>query len=99
MVLISSFFVMFCCASNTVASDNTVQKVPIAAYQLPSTCKYLITPKIQPVAYLTARVKSNHNSPPFMGILKRCYLDWLTSVSKFCYVWGQHFLFLFRLVL
>jgi uncharacterized protein (TIGR02231 family) len=58
----------------TLPSDNTTQRVAIAAAKLPATLQYQSTPALRETAYLTAQA-SNDTAFPFLAGPLNTYLD------------------------
>ncbi|MBI5766815.1 MAG: mucoidy inhibitor MuiA family protein [Verrucomicrobia bacterium] len=58
----------------SVASDNSPQKVPITTAPLAATPEYLTTPKLQPAAFLTAKVVNSSDFPLLAGAMN-VFLD------------------------
>jgi uncharacterized protein (TIGR02231 family) len=61
-------------ASASVPSDNSPQKIPITTAPLAITPEYLTTPKLQPTAFLTAKVVNTSDFPLLAGALN-VFLD------------------------
>ena len=61
-------------ASTTIPSDNSTQKVPIVTAALTANLEYLTTPKLQPSAFLAARVE-NASDFPFLAGTMNVFLD------------------------
>lgn len=58
----------------SVPSDNSPQKVPITTAALAANPEYLTTPKLQPAAFLTAKVFNNSEFPLLAGAMN-VFLD------------------------
>ncbi len=58
----------------SVPSDNSPQKVPITAARFATNPEYLTTPKLQPVAFLTAKVVNSSDFPLLAGAMN-VFLD------------------------
>jgi uncharacterized protein (TIGR02231 family) len=61
-------------APASVPSDNSPQKIPITTARLTATPEYLTTPKLQPAAFLTAKVVNTSDFPLLAGALN-VFLD------------------------
>jgi len=60
--------------TSTIPSDNSVQKVPIATAALTANLEYLTTPKLQPTAFLAARLANTSEFPLLAGAMN-VFLD------------------------
>lgn len=61
-------------AASTVPSDNSPQKIPVTTAALAANPEYLTTPKLQPAAFLTAKVV-NTSEFPLLGGAMNVFLD------------------------
>jgi uncharacterized protein (TIGR02231 family) len=61
-------------APATIPSDNSPQKVPITTAAFEATPEYVTTPKLQPAAYLTAKVANSSEFPLLAGAMN-VFLD------------------------
>ena len=58
----------------SIPSDNSPQKVPITTAELAANSEYLTTPKLQPTAFLTAKVVNSSEFPLLAGTMN-VFLD------------------------
>lgn len=58
----------------SIPSDNSPQKVPITTAELAANSEYLTTPKLQPTAFLTAKVVNSSEFPLLAGAMN-VFLD------------------------
>ena len=58
----------------TIASDNSVQKVPVTTVDLNATLSYATTPKVHAAAFLNAKVNNNSDYPLLAGVMN-VFLD------------------------
>lgn len=58
----------------TIPSDNAQQKIPVTSAALAAELEYLTTPKLQPTAFLTAKVSNSSDYPLLSGALN-VFLD------------------------
>lgn len=58
----------------TIASDNTVQKVPVTTVALDAVLSYATTPKLHAAAFLNAKVNNNSDYPLLAGAMN-VFLD------------------------
>ena len=63
-----------CLAPSTVPSDNSPQKIPVTTAALAANPEYLTTPKLQPAAFLTAKVVNISEFPLLAGAMN-VFLD------------------------
>jgi uncharacterized protein (TIGR02231 family) len=61
-------------AASSVPSDNSPQKIPVTTAALAANPEYLTTPKLQPAAFLTAKVV-NTSEFPLLGGAMNVFLD------------------------
>jgi len=61
-------------APSSVPSDNSAQKIPVTTAALAANPDYLTTPKLQPAAFLTAKVVNTSEFPLLAGALN-AFLD------------------------
>ena len=61
-------------APSSVPSDNSPQKIPVTTAALAANPEYLTTPKLQPAAFLTAKV-ANTSEFPLLGGAMNVFLD------------------------
>ncbi len=61
-------------ALSSVPSDNSPQKIPVTTAALAANPDYLTTPKLQPAAFLTAKV-ANTSEFPLLGGAMAVFLD------------------------
>jgi len=61
-------------APSSVPSDNSPQKIPVTTAALAANPEYLTTPKLQPAAFLTAKVVNTSEFPLLAGALN-AFLD------------------------
>lgn len=61
-------------APSTVPSDNSPQKIPVTTAALAANPEYLTSPKLQPAAFLTAKVVNTSEFPLLAGPLN-AFLD------------------------
>ena len=61
-------------APSSVPSDNSPQKIPVTTAALAANSEYLTTPKLQPAAFLTAKV-ANTSEFPLLGGAMNVFLD------------------------
>ena len=61
-------------APSSVPSDNSPQKIPVITAALAANPEYLTTPKLQPAAFLTAKV-ANTSEFPLLGGAMNVFLD------------------------
>ncbi len=61
-------------APSSVPSDNSPQKIPVTTAALAANPEYLTTPKLQPAAFLTAKVV-NTSEFPLLGGAMNVFLD------------------------
>ena len=61
-------------APSSVPSDNSPQKIPFTTAALAANPEYLTTPKLQPAAFLTAKV-ANTSEFPLLGGAMNVFLD------------------------
>ena len=61
-------------APSSVPSDNSPQKIPVTTAALAANPEYLTTPKLQPAAFLTAKVVNTSEFPLLAGPLN-AFLD------------------------
>jgi len=61
-------------APSSVPSDNSPQKIPVTTAALAANPEYLTTPKLQPAAFLTAKVVNTSEFPLLSGPLN-AFLD------------------------
>ena len=61
-------------ALSSVPSDNSPQKIPVTTAALAANPDYLTTPKLQPTAFLTAKV-ANTSEFPLLGGAMAVFLD------------------------
>jgi uncharacterized protein (TIGR02231 family) len=61
-------------APASVPSDNSPQKIPVTTATLAATPEYLTTPKLQPAAFLTAKVVNTSDFPLLAGAMN-VFLD------------------------
>ena len=61
-------------AAASVPSDNSPQKVPVTAARFATNPEYLTTPKLQPIAFLTAKVVNSSDFPLLAGAMN-VFLD------------------------
>ena len=60
--------------ASSVPSDNSPQKIPVTTAALAANPEYLTTPKLQPAAFLTAKV-ANTSEFPLLGGAMNVFLD------------------------
>src|SRR5690606_7269994 len=58
----------------TIASDNSVQKVPVTTVDLATVLTYATTPKVHAAAFLNAKVNNNSDYPLLAGAMN-VFLD------------------------
>lgn len=58
----------------TIASDNSVQKVPVTTIDLNAAMTYATTPKLRAAAFLSAKV-ANNSAYPLLGGAMNVFLD------------------------